>query len=265
MQPDLEERLRRTRGALPAPDPETTRRARAAFLARAERTARRRRVPLIGGIALAMVLVLALAAVAAERVIQAPQAEAPARVVDRTFACTTGVTLGLRGVKLGAGPRSAGLGDPSHAFLFSGQGPRSTSAGIATGPAPAGGRPRGAAWYTPASCRELTLRVPGTTRVRVPLTRTGLRGGQLTWPEGHNCEVPGRVLVRIRAVFTQPTRWTRTTPQNFERDPVTMRAPGTIREGYVAVRTESGNRPLAFAALTQTGARLFIASRCWRS
>jgi hypothetical protein len=265
MQPDLETLLREARAATPDVAPEAARRGIAQLLAQTERAARRRRVPLVGGIAIATVLVLALAAVAAERIAQTPQAEAPTRVVDRTFACTTGITLGLRGVKLGASPRSEQLGLPSHAVLTSGQGPGSTSVGIDTGPVPAAGRPRGAAYYTPASCRELTLRVPGTTRVRVPLTRTGLHGGRLTRPEGHNCEARGRVLVRIRAVFTQPTRWTRSTPASSEQYPVTMRAPGAIREGYVAVRTESGNRPLVFAALTQTGARVFIASRCWGS
>jgi hypothetical protein len=67
MQPDLERLLRESCDALPEPDPASIRQAVREALARVERAARRRRLPLVAGVAAAGLLLATLAAVAAER------------------------------------------------------------------------------------------------------------------------------------------------------------------------------------------------------
>jgi hypothetical protein len=272
MQPDLERVLREARAALPDPDPESMRRGIAHLRARSERAARRRRVPLTGGVALATVFVFALAALGAERIVESQRVQATTRVVDRTLVCTTGVIRGLRAIEVQAGPRVVQVARPgmprghaSVASVTSGPGSGTTSVGVSGRLADGiGWHAVGLAWYTPAECRQVSTRFPGTNRVRVPLTAAGLGGGHLDVPERHFCELAAPVVVRVRAVFARPTSWRRWTSPNPRHLPGQMRAYGAIREGYLAVRSQVGNRPLAFAAVTQTRARLFVAPRCWR-
>jgi hypothetical protein len=92
-------------------------------------------------------------------------------------------------------------------------------------------------------------------RRRVPLTAKGLDGG----PAGQlgdflECQTPARVLVRLRAVFAAAA------PVYGERG--FLKSKGTVREAFVAIRTQTG-RPIAFAAAFQSGkARLFTAPAC---
>jgi hypothetical protein len=92
------------------------------------------------------------------------------------------------------------------------------------------------------------------TRAPVALTAANLRGGAAT-PLGEEleCDVPRRVLVRIRATLTSRAVLRGT---QFE----SVHVP--VREAKLAVRTASG-RPLAFATVSESGkATLFTAKGC---
>jgi hypothetical protein len=103
-----------------------------------------------------------------------------------------------------------------------------------------------------------------TTDLRIPLTAKGLRGG-LVKPHSasYRCDVPVRVLIRVRAEFTRPTGFT-SDPQS----PFAIFARGRIMTAYLAVTTVRGRKPLAFMSVHDaTGrARVFISpSSCVRA
>jgi hypothetical protein len=92
------------------------------------------------------------------------------------------------------------------------------------------------------------------TKASVPLGAAGLRGGAAA-PLGDElkCDVPRRVLVRLRAVL--PSR-ANLHGKEFE----SIHVP--VREAKLAVRTLSG-KPLSYATVTQSGkATLFTARGC---
>ena len=92
------------------------------------------------------------------------------------------------------------------------------------------------------------------TNAAVPLTPAGLRGGPAA-PLGDElkCDVPRRVLVRLRAVLPSRASLHGT---EFE----SVHAP--VREAKLAVRTLSG-KPLSYATVSQSGkATLFTARGC---
>ena len=92
------------------------------------------------------------------------------------------------------------------------------------------------------------------TRATVPLTAGGLRGGAAA-PLGSElkCDVPRRVLVRVRAAFDSRAALR---GKEFESAHV------PVREAKLAVRTVAG-KPLAYATVSQTGkATLFTAKGC---
>jgi hypothetical protein len=98
------------------------------------------------------------------------------------------------------------------------------------------------------------------TRVRVPLSTSGLREGRAAPGRSYRCDVPSIVLIRVRATFIRPT--------GFSRDPLSpsvVRARGRVATGYLSVTLPGGRRPLAFASVNDGsgGARLLVApSRC---
>jgi hypothetical protein len=73
--------------------------------------------------------------------------------------------------------------------------------------------------------------------------------------------VPGKVLIRVRALFKRPTA--------FKRDPRFDQAvaSGEITTGYVAVRTLRGRKPISFASVHGPSgtARIFAAPGCIRN
>jgi hypothetical protein len=92
------------------------------------------------------------------------------------------------------------------------------------------------------------------TRAAVPLTAAGLRGGAAV-PLGDElkCDVPRRVLVRIRAVLQS-----RASLHGREFESVHV----PVVEAKLAVRTVAG-KPLTFATVSQSGkATLFTAKGC---
>ena len=90
---------------------------------------------------------------------------------------------------------------------------------------------------------------------------SGLKAGSTERAE-YRCNVPARVLIRVRAVFKRPTAFTvdpRIPDQTFAR--------GDIATGYLGVATFRGRKPLFFGSVQgATGtARLFVApSLCTR-
>jgi hypothetical protein len=251
MQPDLNQRLRRAQAALGEPDRAAEERALERFLGRAERAARRRRVPLVGGVALATVLAVSLGALGAERIVESRTAVPASRVVDRTLLCTADVRAGLRMVSVMVTPPLRTARIPSSVYLVNGtRHLGDTLVRLFAGSAPGTrGGTTGQASYLRTSCRPVN--------VRVPLATSGLVGGRITHQETQKCEVPRQIVVRVRARVLQPTRWNPISPER-------MAARGRIQQAAIAVRTLAGNRPLALVAFTETSAQLHVARTCWR-
>ncbi|MEX0807612.1 MAG: hypothetical protein WD044_02685, partial [Dongiaceae bacterium] len=89
----------------------------------------------------------------------------------------------------------------------------------------------------------------------VPLSTVGLSGGAAS-PNGdeHDCVVAAKILVRIRGVYRTPTSLKRS------RDSFVARGP--VKEGYLAIRTLSGDQ-IALATVLESGrARLFVGDSC---
>jgi hypothetical protein len=183
------------------------------------------------------------------------------RIIDRTVVCQmTGIGYpdSLRYMTVSATPYDAGyntsptIGASNGSFGYPGAG-----VGLRTGPA---GREN----ETPTGELGMTRTQTGRcakTRLRIPLSSRGLEGGP-TGPDRkwYRCDVPAKVVIRVRAVFKRPTFF-RVDP----RFPDSEEANGDIETAHIAVVTLRGRRPVAFmSAHHATGsARIFIApSRC---
>jgi hypothetical protein len=193
--------------------------------------------------------------------------EQASRIIDRTILCRMagqGFPDAVRFVGASARPYDprdnvspqAGVGNNA------GHGGSSVGVGVETGPVGAG--------ISRTATGELSMtRTTGTrcakTKLRIPLSSAGLRGG-LTDASGDysRCDVPARVLFRVRAVFKQrPTAFA-----VHPRAPDMERARGDMRAGYIAVATLPGRKPLLLLSVHDpTGkARMFgDPSRCARS
>lgn len=169
-------------------------------------------------------------------------AEPAARIVDRTLVCTTtgiGAPDPLAFVTL----RASSSERESSAWIYNGpNSPKGVSMRVGTG---------GIA-LIPSSCVR--------TNRRVRLTSAGLRRASIgILPRQFTCEATARTLVRLRGVFTRPTRFVRN-----PRFPWISEARGTVGTGYLAVATLRG-RPVVFASVGRTP-RFFVApQRCLES
>jgi hypothetical protein len=184
-------------------------------------------------------------------------AESASRIIDRTVVCRTvgvGYPDAVRFMNVSAEPFQHLGGSPTGPWLSvsnSGSGDPGVGASIRTGP-----------WGNDASGYVSLSRTRCTrTKTRVPLSSRGLRGGP-TQPFGDNyrCDLPVRVLIRIRADFKRPTAL-----RPDSRSPSVLIARGQITTGYLAVVTERGRKPIVFASAHDASgnARLFVApSRC---
>jgi hypothetical protein len=188
-------------------------------------------------------------------------------IIDRTIVCRMagqGFPDAVRFIGASARPYDppddvspqAGVGNSA------GHGGSSVGAGVETGPVGAG--------ISRTATGELSLtRTTGTrcakTKLRAPLSTAGLKGG-LTDQSGDyvRCDVPAKVLIRVRTVFKQrPTAF-----GIHPRFPDMERARGNMRAAYIAVATLRGRKPIVFLSLHDaTGkARVFgDPSRCARS
>jgi hypothetical protein len=162
------------------------------------------------------------------------------RIVDRTLICPmrgVGFPDPVRVLEVQATPR---LGDSSpRAGVY--HLPGDVSASVDTGPD--FGRGTG----------SLVLRGCAPSGLLVRLSSQGLRGGPTALGNRQRCEVPARILIRLRAVFDRPVI--------LRREKGLLIARGRIATGSVAVATLPGRKPLAFASVhDSTGkAQLFAA------
>lgn len=262
MQPDLERLLRESRSALPDPDPVARRRGIGLVLARIDPGRGRRRVGLFSAAIVA--LLAASLAVAAERIVQDAErtrAVTAFRIIDRTLVCRVsgiGYPESVRFVNVSASPYNPDFDVAPYIGVSEGAvGEPGWLTYLRTGPAGEQNQePTGRATL-PRTGRGPCV----STRLRVPLSSKGLTGGPIGEdPKRYECDVPAKVLVRVRAIFKRPTVF-RVDP----RFPDFQDAKGNIAVGYVAATSLRGRKPLAFASVQDEGnkASIFVArSRC---
>jgi hypothetical protein len=95
-----------------------------------------------------------------------------------------------------------------------------------------------------------------TTRASVPLSSRGLPGPPVEFGKGVECEIRGRVLVRVRAVLQSSAAW-RPVRGGYAG------ARANVFEAALAVRTQRGRRPVAFIELDRTGkTKLWTVGSC---
>lgn len=143
---------------------------------------------------------VAAAAVAALVVVPVSEgADSATRIVDRTLVCRTsgeGHPDPARFMDVAASPVDVRWRTSPTLSVSNGFGDTGVSVGARTGRG--SGSATGEAWLTPRRCT--------VTSRRVPLASTGLRGGSTgPFSKSFACEVPARVVIRLRAVFTRPT------------------------------------------------------------
>jgi hypothetical protein len=185
---------------------------------------------------------------------------APSRSIDRTFRCTSALLYGgVRQLDVTASPRgSLGAGgrsdDVSPGYISVGSGAASgvfddlvfgrsrSEIRRASTPLPPG-------VYVDA--RRCTA-----SRASVPVASKGLPGPPIRFEREADCEVRGRVLVRVRALLEAPAAWQpATTPWAGARR--------NLLEARIAVRSERTRRPLALLTLDRAGStRLWLAPSC---
>ena len=213
--------------------------------------------------ALGFVAVSAFAAVAALGARLSPQATPVAsRIVDRTFRCTLATLYGgLREFDVVTKPRGT-LGNGGRSDDVS-PGYISVGSGAASGPfddlifARSGLEERGVAPGSPfPPGAYVDVRRCATARVSLPLSPKGLPGPPVRFDQEADCEVRGRVLVRLRAVLEAPTAWRRASPPYFG-------GRRNVVEAKIAVRSERARRPIALVALDPGGdTRVWISGAC---
>jgi hypothetical protein len=102
------------------------------------------------------------------------------------------------------------------------------------------------------------------TRLHIALASRGLKAAATDgFSTDYRCDVPAKVVIRVRAVFKRPVVF-RVDP----RYPDLEEARGNIANGHIAVTTLRGRRPIVFASVHHTtgNARLFVApSGCTRA
>lgn len=91
------------------------------------------------------------------------------------------------------------------------------------------------------------------TRASMPLSPRGLSGPPVQFQQDAECQVRGRVLVRVRAVLESPAAWRR-----FADGYAGARA--DVVEAALAVRSTRTRKPLAFMQLRPQGKTRFWAS-----
>jgi hypothetical protein len=166
-----------------------------------------------------------------------------ARVVDRTLLCSTEMQGGIRLISIGAasGVR-AGL--TTRGAYFAASTGTAQGAGLA---------------YATLSYLSLNPTRCKPTRPRLALAPGKLGGGSPgASGRAFDCEVPPRVLLRVRAIFREPTSFESSRDSGYEQ----LSANGELKEASLAIRTPAGKQ-LAFATFSESGrARLHASSSC---
>ncbi|MGH3134135.1 MAG: hypothetical protein ACRDNY_10435 [Gaiellaceae bacterium] len=218
--------------------------------------------------AVAVALGSALVAIAGLQASAGAQPSA-SRIVDRTLLCATGFNGGVREVEARAhrGIRLAGTRSWKQlpfAVVASGGGARANwflddSLAFITAGRPTAATTLDTEWRASPALASGTLalntRVCRAVRTPVPFESRKLRGGLAgVFGEELDCTVPGRVLVRVRALLRSPAALREL--HSFLRTGV------PVQEARLAVRTQAG-KPLLYAEVFQSGkARLYTAKGC---
>ena len=170
------------------------------------------------------------------------------RLVDRTYSCATeDFGGGYRRGDLAANPRLPN-GAPAGVRFVAGREEGAAAVGADSGGG--FGRRSGGVYVTTARCR--------LTRLRVALSAAGLDGGSTALATSYECELPKRVVVRIRAVLGSAGRWHRIEGSRGDAEGVEV----DVREAAVAVRTLASPKPFAFAAFdARSRTRAYASSR----
>lgn len=179
---------------------------------------------------------------------------AASRLIDRTMVCR----FAFGSIDVVASPRGApnisGIAfAPSSGFALVNAGVRGDPLSdlvVAARPGVRSGNFRfpAAVYASSSRCRS--------SRVRVPLTPSGLPGPPTALRAEDECIVAGRVLVRVRGLLTVPSQWRRF-------DSAFVGARGRLVEGQIALREQRTRRPLAFIKVGRTGkTQLWTSSRC---
>jgi hypothetical protein len=179
-----------------------------------------------------MALVVVVSAALAGIEANASDEQPAARVIDRTVLCATGLSGGIHEIEIEAKSASGPRRDQAdgHVTVGSNVQPISLFASITQ-----------AALDLNPACRR--------ARATVGLRSRGLTGWTASRTyETVDCTTAPRVLIRVRVAFTRPVTLRRTT--EFQYPQLTARAP--VREGTIAVRTETGKR-LVLARLLRSG------------
>jgi hypothetical protein len=174
--------------------------------------------------------------------------ESAARIVDRTFRCTpTAVGNGLRELTVDTVPITAterSAQDPSPGFIgviSGGWAPSSDFVSI-----------RARRWQrfgTPVNSWQgvyaNTARCASSRR-SVSLSSKGLPGPPIRWQERERCVVPGRILVRFRAVLQAPALWRRISGSYLELGAMSSmpRLPSEASERATRSHTWSSTEPV---------------------
>jgi hypothetical protein len=190
-------------------------------------------------------------------------AATPARIIDRTLVCRIsgiGSPDVVRYLTVSAAPYDPGFDVAPQMNVGEGAvGTPGWGAYVRTGPA-------GEQNQEPTGQVTLPRLAAGrcaNTRLRIPLSSKGLRGGPVGEDNRYRCNVPAKIIVRVRAIFKRPTVF-RVDP----RFPSNENAKGNITVAYLAVTTLRGRKPMAFASVQDDGgkARVFVArSGCTRT
>jgi hypothetical protein len=183
----------------------------------------------------------------------ATSSEVATRIIDRTVDCRavgTGFPDPVRVMTVAASPRNDAQRLPPLLSAHNGpSGEGGVSAFIQTGPDPS--HPTGSVSYNRKRCTP--------TKRPIALSSRGLTGGSTHAAEGesYKCNLPARILIRIRAVFVRPTRFS-----GDAGSPWLSIARGTMTTAHLAVATMPSRKPLFLATATHStgGARAFVAA-----
>jgi hypothetical protein len=189
--------------------------------------------------------------------------EQASRIIDRTLVCRmSGIGYPDTVRFMGVGGRQYQLEPERSWSIHAGNGsPAIPGAGVYVRTGSAG---RGS--QTPTGEVSLTRPESGRcarTRLRIPLSSRGLKAAPgERFDIGYRCDVPARVVIRVRAVFERPTVFT-VNPRYTD----TEEAKGDIRSGYIAVTTVLGRKPIAFGSVRAAREpRVYVSpSRCKRT
>src|SRR4051794_3332145 len=91
---------------------------------------------------------------------------------------------------------------------------------------------------------------------KIPLESKGLVGPPVEWAKSYSCAVPGRVIVRVRAVLETAAAWRRANESYFG-------SRANVVSAQVAARSERSGKPLAYGILGPAGkTKLWSAASC---